>query len=109
MGALSSRVRDNPVCMTAATRNGRKTYRFSKDWRYHEAVIYLSLYSYNFCWPVRTPAIGNPEGGRQKRSPAMAAGLTDHVWSMAEWLSRPAVRRYLSYEARPLGTTLKPS
>ena len=23
---------------------------------------------------------------------AMAAGLADHVWSMSEWLSRPAVR-----------------
>ena len=28
-------------------RNARKTYRSSKDWRYHEAVTYLSLYSYN--------------------------------------------------------------
>jgi hypothetical protein len=26
-------------------RKARKTYRFSKDWRYHEAVTYLSLYS----------------------------------------------------------------
>ena len=35
-------------------RKVRKTYRFSKDWRYHEAVTYFTLYSYNFCWPVRT-------------------------------------------------------
>ena len=27
-----------------------------------------------------------------RRSPAMAAGLTDHVWSMSEWLSLPAVQ-----------------
>ena len=73
-------------------RKARKTYRFSKDWRYHEAVTYLSLYSYNFCWTVRTLAVKDVEGGRVERSPAMAAELTDHVWSMSEWLSFPAVR-----------------
>jgi hypothetical protein len=73
-------------------RKARTTYRFSKDWRYHEAVTYLSLYSYNFCWPVRTLAVNDDGGRRAERSPAMAAGLTDHVWSMSEWLSRPAVR-----------------
>ncbi len=73
-------------------RKVRKTYRFSKDWRYHEAVTYLSLYSYNFCWRVRTLVLKDAEGRRVERSPAMAAGLTDHAWSMAEWLSRPAVQ-----------------
>ncbi len=33
-------------------RKARKTYRFSKDWRYHEAVTYLSMYIYNF-WAHR--------------------------------------------------------
>ena len=42
---------------TAIATPGRsQDLRFSKDWRYHEAVTYLSLYSYNFCWPVRTLA-----------------------------------------------------
>jgi hypothetical protein len=31
----------------------RKTYCFSKDRGVHEAVSYFTLYSYNFCWPVR--------------------------------------------------------
>ena len=35
-------------------REARKTYRFSKNWRFHEAVTYLTLYAYNFYWPVRT-------------------------------------------------------
>ena len=38
-------------------RNGRKvrdTYTFSKKWDVHEAMTYFTLYSYNFCWPVRT-------------------------------------------------------
>jgi IS1 family transposase len=74
-------------------RKARKTYRFSKDWRFHEAVTYLTLYAYNFCWPVRTLAIRDDRGQRQPRSPAMAAGLADHVWTMAEWFSMPAVRR----------------
>ena len=36
-------------------RKSRRTYRFSKDWRYHEAATYFTLYGYNFCWPVRAP------------------------------------------------------
>jgi IS1 family transposase len=74
-------------------RKARKTYRFSKRWQSHEAVTFLSLYCDNFCWPVRTLTIKDAEGRYVKRSPAMAAGLTDHVWSMSEWLSRPAVQR----------------
>ncbi len=74
-------------------RKGRKTYRFSKDWRFHEAVTYLTLYAYNFCWPVRTLAITDEQGHRRPRSPAMVAGLADHVWTMDEWFSMPAVRR----------------
>ena len=30
-------------------RKARKTYRFSKDWRVHEAMSYFTLYRYNFC------------------------------------------------------------
>ena len=73
-------------------RKARKTYRFSKDWRHHEAVTYLSMYIYNFCWPVRTLRIKDEQGCWQNRSPAMAAGLADHVWSISEWLTLPAVR-----------------
>ena len=74
-------------------RKSRKTYRFSKDWRYHEAVTYFTMYSYNFCWPVRT--LREPiEGGHwRSRTPAMAAGLTDHVWSLPEWVRFPVMLR----------------
>jgi IS1 family transposase len=74
-------------------RKARKTYRFSKDWRYHESVTYLTMYVYNFCWPVRTLRIKDERGRWRERSPAMAAGLADHVWSIPEWLAFPAVRR----------------
>jgi IS1 family transposase len=85
--------RENGTDRHRNARKARKTYRFSKQWRYHEAITFLSLYCYNFCWPVRTLAIKDAEGRCVKRSPAMAAGLTDHVWSVSEWLSRPAVQR----------------
>jgi len=74
-------------------RKARKTYRFSKDWRHHEAVTYLTMYVYNFCWPVRTLRLKDEHLCWQKRSPAMAAGLADHVWSIPEWLAFPSVRR----------------
>jgi hypothetical protein len=73
-------------------RKSRKTYRFSKDWRYHEASPYFTLYSDNFCWPVRT--LREPAEGRwRKQTPAMAAGLADHIWSVYEWISFPTVLR----------------
>ena len=75
-------------------RKARKTYRYSKDYRYHTAVTYLSMFTYNFCWPVRTLRIKNEQGSWQPHSPAMAAGLTDHLWSISEWLTLPAVRHH---------------
>jgi IS1 family transposase len=81
---------------TDRNRNGRKvrkTYCFSKDWQVHEAVTYFTMYSYNFCWPVRTLRIKGADGTWEQRTPAMTAGLTDHVWSVAEWLAYPAVQR----------------
>jgi IS1 family transposase len=73
-------------------RKARKTYRFSKDWQVHEAMTYLTLYSYNFCWCVRTLRRKDEDGRWRERSPALAAGLTDHVWAWKEWFSRPAVQ-----------------
>jgi hypothetical protein len=78
-------------------RKGRKTYRFSKDWDVHEAVTQFVVFSANFCKPVRTlrQKLRRKEGRRKwrQRTPAMAAGLTDHIWTIAEWLSLPSVQR----------------
>lgn len=81
---------------TDRNRNGRKvrkTYCFSKDWEVHNAVTYFTMYTYNFCWPVRTLRQRDPDGHWKPRTPAMAAGLTDHVWSLWEWLTFPAIQR----------------
>jgi len=72
-------------------RKSRRTYRFSKDWEVHAAAGYFVLYSYNFCWCVRTLRQKREDGTHQRRTPAMAAGLSDHVWSIGEWLSFPVV------------------
>jgi hypothetical protein len=41
-------------------------------------VSYFSLYQANFCCPVRTLRERDEEGRWRQRTPAMAAGLTDH-------------------------------
>jgi hypothetical protein len=50
---------------------------------------YLSLY--NFTRPVKTlrVEVSNPskQARWQQRSPAMAAGLTDHIWTVQELLT----------------------
>jgi IS1 family transposase len=74
-------------------RKVRKTCCFSKDWQVHEAMTYFTLYSYNFCWPVRTLRQGDREAGYVQRTPAMAAGLTDHVWTIQEWATYPAAKK----------------
>jgi hypothetical protein len=74
-------------------RKVRKTYTFSKDWRVHEAMTYFSMYSYNFCWPVRGLEERDEHGCIRKRTPAMAAGLADHVWTMQQWITYPSIQR----------------
>lgn len=74
-------------------RKVRKAYTFSKDWRVHEAMTYFTMYSYNFCWPIRTLAERDEQGSIRKQTPAMAAGLADHVWTMREWVTMPAIQR----------------
>jgi transposase-like protein len=56
------------------------------------AGMYLVGCAYNFCWPHDSlrVAAGAGEGRKwQERTPAMVAGLTDHCWTMREWLSQP--------------------
>ena len=69
-------------------RKVRETYRFSKDWWIHRAASFFGHYSDNFCWPVRTLKV---KGGAA-RTPAMMAKLADHVWTLIEWIKRPAVQ-----------------
>src|SRR4051794_9120235 len=61
-----------------------------------EAVLtgwmYLVGCAYNFCWEHDSLRVATESGGEFKwlaRTPAMAAGLTDHRWPMHELLSQP--------------------
>jgi hypothetical protein len=49
-------------------------------------MSYFTAYRSNFCWPVRTKA---EDGRLQQRTPAMAEGLADHVWTLEEWIDFP--------------------
>jgi len=80
--------RHNGTDRNRNARRARKTYRFSKDWWIHRAASFFSKYSYNFCWPVRT--LKAEDGAAQ--TPAMLAKLADHVWTLLEWIRRPAVQ-----------------
>jgi hypothetical protein len=53
----------------------RLTNAHSKSFRHHAAMTSLFVAFYNFCRKHQT--LG-------KRTPAMASGLTDHVWSIRE-------------------------
>jgi IS1 family transposase len=85
--------RNNGTDRHQNARKRRKTYAFSKDLAMHRAASCFIGYSYNFCWPVRTLRVRGPDGSWQARTPAMAAGLSQHVWSIEEWATYPAKPR----------------
>jgi len=85
--------RHNGTDRNRCSRKVRKSYGFSKDWETHRAATAFSYFSYNFCWPVHTLRQKGTDGRWHRRTPAMAAGLTDHVWTLSEWLTLPAVQR----------------
>lgn len=82
--------RNNGTQRRQNSRKVRKTYAFSKDWDLHNAASLFIGFSYNFCWPVRTLSVEGADGHWQARTPAMAAGLADHVWTIEEWATYPA-------------------
>ncbi len=69
----------------------RKTLSFSKEIRFLKAASALEDGLYNFTREVRTLRVElvNPSKQMrwQKRSPAMAAGITDHIWTVKELLT----------------------
>jgi hypothetical protein len=72
-------------------RKKRKAYTFSKELSFHEASTWLVVTWYNFGWCVRTlrQKVQEDPPRYLYRTPAMAAGLADHAWTMRELLSYP--------------------
>jgi hypothetical protein len=62
----------------------RLTNAFSKKWDNHRYALALHFATYNFVTPHGT--LTKAADG-VKTTPAMAAGLTDHPWTLAELLA----------------------
>jgi hypothetical protein len=55
----------------------RLTYAFSKRRTNLECSVALNYAHYNFCWIPKTLRV----------TPAMALGVTDHVWDLEEFMT----------------------
>ena len=56
----------------------RLTYAFSKKWDNLKAALALHFAHYNFC---------RQHGSLNKLTPAMAAGIADHIWTIDELIA----------------------
>jgi hypothetical protein len=64
----------------------RKTHAFAKRDDTWDALVGLQLFDHNFHRALRLP-LGDGVRRYQHRSPAMALGLTDHLWSFQQLLT----------------------
>ena len=73
------------ACLAALTRRGRRLVHQGETL---ETGMYLVGCVYNLCSEHRSLRLRQEQGKKwQERTPAMAAGWTDHVWSVEELLS----------------------
>ncbi len=89
--------RNNLTCRRCNSHLARKVLSFSKELPWLEKHLWLTLAYYHFVLPHASLAqllpVPEPTRGHgspkkwQPVTPAMAAGLTDHVWTMEELLS----------------------
>jgi transposase InsO family protein len=70
--------RNNLTIRMQMRRFTRLTNAFSKKWENLKAALALFFAYYNFC---------RKHSSIKKQTPAMASGLTDHVWTIQELLS----------------------
>ena len=79
----------------------RKSLAFARKEESREALGWWSVIVYNFCRTQRGLRLPlsrlDGRGHYQQRTPAMAAGLTEFIWSIAEVLCTPV------YPARGAG------
>jgi transposase-like protein len=74
------------ACLAPLVRRGRALARTEAALT---AGMYLVGCAYNFCWTHASLRLPAPPGSRRKwqeRTPAMAAGLTDHRWTLDDLL-----------------------
>jgi hypothetical protein len=63
-----------------------------RGWRAHEAMPYLTPHRHDSGWAARTLRHRDDQGRWRRRTPAMAAGLSDRIWSLREWVGSPAAQ-----------------
>ena len=79
--------RQNLTIRMQNRRMTRLTNAFSKKWQNHAAAFALHFATYNFITPHGTLTKNSGDAGKRvNTTPAMAAGLTDHPWTMEELL-----------------------
>jgi len=76
--------RQNLTVQMHNRRMTRLTNAFSKKWEKHGAALALQFAYYNFCRPHQTLTALR----ERKQTPAMEAGLEDHVWTLRELVER---------------------
>ncbi len=88
--------------LTSRQMNGRmvrKTLSFSKDEEMLKASCKLEDWVYNLTRPVKSLRQELNDGQRmwEPRSPAMAAGITNHIWTIGELMMMVAIPRLTTY------------
>lgn len=84
---LNGVLRDRLACLT------RKTHAFAKSTSTWDALFGLAIFEHD--WLREHPALSQhsttPGRRYERRTPAMAIGLTDHRWSWREFLTTRAI------------------
>ncbi len=81
--------RFNLTIRSCLARFVRKGMNFSKDPMIHTRVLDFLQAWYNFCKPHKSLRLPFQNGNQRwtKRTPMMAEGLTDHIWTIKELLT----------------------
>ncbi len=69
------------------------TNGFSKKLENHTAAVALYMSHYNFCRVHETIRV----------TPAMALGVTDHIWTIGEWIEAATADTTPGLEDKPAG------
>ena len=86
MGRVSTSYveRQNLTMRMGMRRFTRLTNGFSKKIEFHAHAVSLNFMYYNFARPHQSLRVKRANGTYSKVTPAMAAGVADHVWSVQE-------------------------
>jgi hypothetical protein len=76
--------RQNLTMRMGMRRFTRLTNGFSKKVEKLAHAVSLHYMHYNFARVHQSLTVENADGTRTKRTPAMAAGVADHVWTLRE-------------------------